>query len=71
VLLVGALLVGVLPFEVLLAAEGKMVLAVSVFQEKREKTLQELQIPGEEEVFLLFGALLALWYSWHLFSSAD
>ena len=53
VLLVGALLVGVLPFEVLLAAEGKMVLAVSVFLEKREKTLLELEIPGEEEVYSL------------------
>jgi len=71
VLLVGALLVGVLPFEVLLAAEGKMVLVVSVFLEKREKTLLELEIPGEEELLLLFGALLVLWYSWHLFSSAD
>jgi len=46
VLLVGALLVGVLPFEVLLAAEEKMVLAVSVFLEKREKTLLELEILG-------------------------
>ena len=71
VLLVGALLVGVLPFEVLLAAEGKMVLAVSVFLEKREMTLLELEIPGEEEVLLLSGALFVLWYSWHLFSSAD
>jgi hypothetical protein len=71
VLLVGALLVGVLPFEVLLAAEGKMVLAVSVFLEKREKTLLELEIPGEEEVLLLSGALFVLWYSWHLFSLAD
>jgi len=71
VLLVGALLVGVLPFEVLLAAEGKMVLVVSVFLEKREKTLLELEIPGEEEVLLLSGALFVLWYSWHLFSSAD
>jgi len=71
VLLVGALLVGVLPFEVLLAAEGKMVLAVFVFLEKRGKTLLELEIPGEEEVLLLSGALFVLWYSWHLFSSAD
>jgi len=71
VLLVGAHLIGVLPFEVLLAAEGKMVLAVSVFLEKREKTLLELEIPGEEEVLLLFGALFVLWYSWHLSSSAD
>ena len=71
VLLVGALLVGVLPFEVLLAAKGKMVLVVSVFLEKREKTLLELEILGEEEVLLLSGALFVLWYSWHLFSSAD
>jgi len=71
VLLVGALLVGVLPFEVLLAVEGKMVLAVSMFLEKREKTLLELEIPGEEEVWLLSGALFVLWYSWLLFSLAD
>jgi len=62
-LLAEALLVGVLPFEVLLATEKKMVLAVFVFLEKREKTLLELEIPGEEEVLLLSGALFVLWYS--------
>jgi len=71
VLLAGALLVEVLPLEVLLAAEREMVLAVSVFLEKREKILPELEIPGEEEALLLSSALFVLWYSWHLSSSAD
>jgi len=63
VLPVGALLGGVLPLGVLLAAEREMVLAVSVFLEKREKILPELEIPGEEEVLLLFDILFVLWYS--------
>jgi len=71
VLLAGALPVGVLPLGLLLVAEKEMVLAVSVFLEKREKILPELEIPGEEEALLLFGALFVLWYSWHLFSLAD
>jgi len=71
VLPAGALLVGVLPLGVLLAAEKEMVLVVPVFLEKREKILPELEISGEEEALLLFGALFVLWYSWHLFSSAD
>ena len=37
-----------------------MVLVVSVFLEKREKILPELEIPGEEEALLLFGALFVL-----------
>jgi len=56
---------------VLLAAEGEMVPTMSVFLEKREKILPELEILGEEEALLLFGALFVLWYSWHPFSSAD
>jgi len=56
---------------VFLAAEREMVLAVSVFLEKREKILLELEIPGEEEALLLPGALFVLWYSWYLSSSAD
>jgi len=71
VLLAGVLLIVILPLEVFLAAEREMVLAVSVFLEKREKILPELEIPGEEEVLLLFGALLVPWYSWHPFSSID
>jgi len=70
-LLTEVLLVGFLPLEVLLAAEGEMVPAVSVLLEKREKILSELEILGEEEALLLFGALFVLWYSWHPFSSAD
>jgi len=70
-LLVGALLVGVLPFGVLLAVEGQMVLAVSVFLEKKKKRIPpELEIPEEEGELLLSGALLVLWCSWNLFSSA-
>jgi len=70
-LLTEVLLVGFLPLEVLLAAEGEMVPAVSVLLEKIEKILPELEIQGEEETLLLFGALFVLWYSWHPFSSAD
>jgi len=70
VLLVEALLVGVLPLVVLLAAEKGMVLVVSMFLETRERILPELEILGEE-VLLLFGALLVPWYSWHPFSSVD
>ena len=71
VLLAGVLLVGVLPLGVLLAAEKEMVPAVSGFLEKREKIPPGLEMLGEEKALLLFGALLVLWYSWHLFSSAD
>jgi len=71
VLLAGALLVGVHPLGVLLVVEKEMVPAVSVFLEKREKILPGLELPMEEKVLLSFGALLLLWYSWHLFSSAD
>jgi len=69
-LLVEVLLVGVLPLVVLLAVEGEMVLAVSVFLEKKERIPPELEIPEEEGELLLSGALFVLWYSWHLFSSA-
>lgn len=58
VFLVGALLVGVLLLVVLLAVEGEMVLAVSLFLEKKERIPPELEIPEEEEGLLLFGALL-------------
>ena len=71
VFLAGVLLIVILPLEVFLADEREMVLAVSVFLEKREKILPGLEIPGEEEVLLLFGALLVPWYSWHPFSSVD
>jgi len=70
VLLAEALLVGVLPLVVLLAAEKGMVPTASVFLERREKILPGLEIPGEEKALLLFGALLVLWYSWLFFSSA-
>ena len=70
-LLAGVLLGGVLPLEVFLAAEGKMVLAVFVFPEKKERIPLELGIPEEEKALLLSGALFVLWYSWHLFSSTD
>jgi len=69
VLLAGALLVGVLPLGVLLVVEKEMVPTVSVFLEKREKIPPGLEILGEEDALLLFGALLVLWYAWYLFSS--
>ena len=47
-LLARVLLGGVLPFEVLLAAKGEMVLAVSVFLEKKERIPPGLEIPEEE-----------------------
>jgi len=56
---------------VLFAAEGEMVLAVSVFLEKKERIPPRLETPEEEGVLLLSDALFLLWYSWHLFSSAD
>ena len=71
VLLAGVLLVGVLPLGVLLVTGKEVIPAVSVFLKKREKILPGLEILGEEKALLLFGALLVLWYSWHLFSSAD
>ena len=70
VLLVEALLAGVLPLVVLLAAEGEMVLVASGLLEK-EKIPLGLEILGEEKALLLFGALLVLWCSWHPFSSVD
>jgi len=57
-LLAGVLLGGVLPFEVLLAAEGEMVLVVSVFLEKKEMIPPGLEIPEEEGALLLSGAFL-------------
>jgi len=71
VLLAGVLLVRVLPLEVLLAAEGEMVLVASGFLEKKEKIPLGLETLGEEKVLLLFGALLVLWCSWHPFSLVD
>jgi len=70
VLLIEALLVGVLLLVVLLAIEGEMVLAESVFLEKKERIPPELEIPEEEGELPLSGAFFVPWYSWHLFSSA-
>ena len=56
----GVLLARVLPPEVLLAAEGEMVLAVFVLLEKKERIPPELEILEEEGVLLLFGALFVL-----------
>jgi len=64
-------LVGTLQLVVFLVAEKGMVPAVSVFLERKEKILPELEIPGEEKVLLFSGALLVLWCSWHPFSSVD
>ena len=59
-LLAGVLLGGVLPFEVLLADEGEMALAVSVFLEKKERIPPGLETPEEEGALLLSGALFVL-----------
>ena len=70
-LLVEVPLVEILLRELLPAAEEEMVLVASGLLERREKILLELETLGEEEVLLSSSALLVLWYSWHLFSSAD
>jgi len=70
-LLAEVLLVGTLPLEVLLVAEEEKEFAVSGLLEKKGMILLGLEILGEEKVLLFFGALLVIWYSWHLFSSAD
>jgi len=70
VLLIEFLLAGVLPLAVLLAVEGEMVLAESLFMGEKEKIPLEWEIPEEEKELPLFGAWFVPWYSWHLFSSA-
>ena len=52
------------------AVEEEMVLAESVFLEKKERIPPEFEMPEEEGELPLSGALFVLWYSWHLFSSA-
>jgi len=54
VLLIEVLLVEFLPLVVLLAVEGEMVLAESLFLEKKERIPPELEIPKEEGELLLF-----------------
>ena len=70
VLPAGVLLVELLPFGVLLVAEKEVVPAVFGFLEKREK-IPPGSVILEEEVLLSSDALPEIWYSWHLFSSAD
>ena len=70
VLLIEVLLARVLPLAVLLAVEGEMVLAESLFLGEKEKIPLEWEISEEEKELLLFGAWFVSWYSWHLFSSA-
>jgi len=43
---------------VLLALEGEMALVAAGLLEKKGKIPPELEIPGEEEALLLFGALI-------------
>ena len=70
-LLAEVLLVEVLPPVVLLALEGEMVLAESLFLEEKERIPPEWEIPEEEEEELpLSGASFVPWYFWCLFSSA-
>ena len=70
-LLAEVLLARTLPLEVLLVAEEEKEFAASGPLEKKEIILLGLEILGEEKVLLFFGASLVIWYSWHLFSSAD
>ena len=70
VLLIEVLLAGVLPLAVLLAVDGEMVLAESLFLGEKERIPPEWEIPEEEEELPLSGALFLPWYSWHPFSSA-
>jgi len=71
VLLVGALLVGVLPLGVLLAAEEEMVLVACGLLERKEKIPLGLETLGEEKVLPSSGALLVIWCSWSLSFSLD
>jgi len=68
--LIGVLLAEVLPPVVLLALEGEMVLAVSLFLEEKERIPLEWEIPEEEGELPLSGASFVPWYFWSLFSSA-
>ena len=64
-------LAGAIPLGILLVIEGEMESVESGFLEKKGMTLLGLEILGEEKALLFFGTLLVIWYSWHLFSSAD
>jgi len=55
--------------EVLLAAEGEMVLVVSELLEKKEMIPPGSVTLVEREALLFSGASLVIWYSWDLFSS--
>jgi len=50
---------------------GEMESVESGFLEKKGMIRLGLEILGEEKALLFFGALLVIWYSWHLFSSAN
>jgi len=65
------LLAEVLLFGFLLMVEEETVLVVSGLLEKMEMSLLGSKILGEEKALLFSGALLAVWYSWNLFSSVD
>ena len=64
-LLIEVILAGVLLIVVLLAVEGEMVLAESLFLGEKERIPPEWEIPEEE--LPISGILLVPWYSWHLF----
>jgi hypothetical protein len=64
-------LAGALLFGVLLVAEKEMASAVSGLLEKKGMILPGSEILGEEKALLFSGALIAIWYSWNLFSSVD
>jgi len=65
------LLAEVLLFGFLLVVEEETVLVVSGLLEKKEMILLGSEILGEGKALLFSGALLAIWYSWNLFSSVD
>jgi len=44
---------------------------VSGLLEKKGMILPGSEILGEEKALLFSGALIAIWYSWNLFSSVD
>ena len=63
-------LAGALLFGVLLVAEKEMASTVSGLLEKG-MILPGSEILGEEKALLFSGILIAIWYSWNLFSSVD
>jgi len=64
-------LAGVLLFGVLLVAEKEIVSAAYGLLEEKGMILLGSEMLEEEKALLFSDALLAIWYSWNLFSSVD